>query len=100
MSFPNTENKTMKKLFSAMVKRELLSTVKYWGYYAAVLYIIFYQSDLSSIFRYSIPLLPIYWVSAKIYVKNHYLGAIIFILMLLLLVIGSYLSATNTFGYD
>ncbi|MGA2523464.1 MAG: mannosyltransferase family protein [Candidatus Bathyarchaeia archaeon] len=100
VSFSNTDNKTMKKLFSANVKSELLSTAKYWGYYAAILYIIFYQSDLSSIFRYSIPLLPIYWVSAKIYVKNRYLGGIIFILMLLLLIIGSYLSATNAYGYD
>jgi len=100
MSPSSTNNKIMKKLVSTNVKHELLSTMKYWGYYASVLYIIFYQSDLSSIFRYSIPLLPIYWVSAKIYVKNRSLGGIIFILMLILLVIGSYLSATNKYGYD
>ena len=100
MRFSNTGNKILKKLVSADVKRELLSTAKYWGYYAALLYIIFYQSDLWSIFRYSIPLLPIYWVCAKIYVKNRYLGGIIFAFMLLLLFIGSYLSATNQIGYD
>ncbi len=100
ISFFNTGNKTMKTLVSANVKHEFLSTAKYWGYYASMLYIIFYQSDLWSIFRYSIPLLPIYWLSAKIYVKNRYLGGMIFILMLLLLVIGSYLSATNALGYD
>ena len=100
VNFSKPGNRIMKMLVSADAKRELLGTVKYWGYYAATLYIIFYQSDLWSIFRYSIPLLPIYWVSAKIYVKNRYLGGIIFMLMLILLVIGSYLSATNTFGYD
>ena len=56
MRFSSTDSKTMKKLVCANIKLELLSTVKYWGYYAAILYIIFYQSDLSSIFRYSIPL--------------------------------------------
>ena len=67
------------------------NTLKYWAFYASIVYVLFTQSFIFSIIRYAIPMLPIYWVSAKIYAKNRVLGLILLGLMVCLSIIGTYL---------
>ncbi|MGO8807005.1 MAG: mannosyltransferase family protein [Candidatus Bathyarchaeia archaeon] len=67
------------------------NTLKYWALYASIAYILFTQSFVFSIIRYAIPMLPIYWVSAKIYTKNRAIGLILLGLMVSLSIIGTYL---------
>ena len=67
------------------------NTLKYWALYASIAYILFTQSFVFSIIRYAIPMLPIYWVSAKIYTKNRAIGLILSGLMVSLSIIGTYL---------
>ena len=66
-------------------------TLKYWALFAPIVYILFTQSFIFSIIRYAIPMLPIYWVSAKIYTMNRAIGLILLGLMVSLSIIGAYL---------
>ena len=66
-------------------------TIKYWAFYASMVYLIFTNSLVFSVIRYAIPLIPIYWVSAKIYTKNRLIGGIMFGVMTGLLIISIYL---------
>jgi hypothetical protein len=76
----------IKKVFTVESK-----TLKYWAFYASIVYVLFTQSFIFSIIRYAIPMLPIYWVSAKIYTKNRAIGLILLGLMVSLSIIGAYL---------
>jgi len=67
------------------------NTLKYWAFYASIVYVLFTQSFIFSIIRYAIPMLPIYWVAAKIYTKNRLIGLILLGLMVSLSIIGVYL---------
>ena len=76
----------VKKVFTAES-----NTLKYWAFYASIVYVLFTQSFIFSIIRYAIPLLPMYWVSAKIYDKNRAIGLMLLALMVSLCIIGTYL---------
>jgi hypothetical protein len=71
--------------------------LKYWAYYASMLVVVFAVSFIGSTIRYSVTMLPIYWVSAMIYTKNRVIGIILLITMISMFVIGSYLLEIN--GY-
>lgn len=64
-------------------------TLKYWGLYASLIFIILTQSYLFSIIRYAVLMLPIYWASASIYTKNRAVGLILFSIMTAMLIIGA-----------
>jgi hypothetical protein len=82
------------RLSSRSIKNNLIQDakqLKYWAFYASMIVVILLdQSSISSIIRYAVPMLPIYWVSAIIYTKNRSIGFIIFVVMTGLLIIGSY----------
>jgi Gpi18-like mannosyltransferase len=71
-------------------------TLKYWLFYAAMLYVIFMFSNLYSSVRYAIPLLPIYWVYAKIYCAHRNYGAALLLLTIIFSIIGAYLLEIST----
>jgi hypothetical protein len=71
-------------------------TVKYWAFYAAMLCVIFMMSYLFSTIRYAIPLLPLYWVSAKIYNGNRSYGRVLLFLTISLSIIDAYLFEIST----
>lgn len=69
--------------------------LKYWAFYASMIFVLIYRSNVFSIIRYAVPMLPIYWVSAIIYTKNRSIGIGIFAVMTGMLIIGSYLLETG-----
>ncbi len=72
-------------------------TLGYWAFYAGLLYVcIFNNATIFSIFRYAVPLLPMYWVLAKIYTKKATAGYILFGIWIAMLVIGVYFFSTRT----
>ena len=85
---------TRKSIKAMLIQNEV--QLKYWAFYASTISIILLdQSNLLSIIRYSVPMLPIYWVSAIIYTKSRIIGIAIFALMTGILVIGSYMFETG-----
>jgi uncharacterized membrane protein YjdF len=44
--------------------------------------------------RFAVTMLPIFWVSAKIYTKSRLAGVILFVTMTVMLIIGAYLFET------
>ena len=56
--------------------------------------VLFTDSVVSNITRYAVPMLPIYWVLAKVYTKNRLVGATLFGVISVMLVIGAYLLET------
>jgi hypothetical protein len=66
-------------------------TLGYWVFYFALLFIVFKESYISSVFRYTVPMLPIYWFSAKIYIKNRKIGIALLAVNITLVVVGCYL---------
>jgi Gpi18-like mannosyltransferase len=82
------------RLCSRSIKNNLIQEskrLKYWAFYAAMVFVIIYQSYIFSIIRYALPMLPIYWVSAIIFNKNRWIGIAIFAVMTGMLIIGSYM---------
>ncbi len=84
-----------------VVKRKVVwslerETVKYWAFYGVMLYTIFMLSYLFSTVRYAIPLLPMYWVSARIYTANRKVGIPLLALIIALSIIGAYLLEIST----
>jgi len=75
-------------------KSEML---KYGVYHASMLYIVFTVSYIGSTIRYSVTMLPVYWVSSLIYAKNRLIGIVLLVTMTSMFVIGSYLLEIN--GY-
>ena len=71
-------------------------SVGYWLFYASLLYVVFTDSIIYSVLRYAIPMLPIYWVLAKIFVKNRVVGVIFFGVITAMLIIGAYLLEINS----
>jgi hypothetical protein len=71
-------------------------TIKYWAFYAAMMYVIFMASYIMSTIRYAIPLLPIYWVAAKVYSENRNFGIAYLALAIFLSIIGAYLFEIST----
>jgi hypothetical protein len=52
-------------------------TLGYWAFYGGLLCMcIFFNATIFSILRYAVPLLPMYWVLAKIYTKKPVVGYI------------------------
>jgi len=68
--------------------------LKYWGFYASMVYVVFIVSFVYSIMRFAVTMLPIFWVSAKIYTKNRLAGVILFATVTVMLIIGAYLFET------
>ena len=86
------------RLLSRSIKNNLIQDskqLKYWAFYASMIFVIIYQSNVFSIIRYAVPMLPIYWVSAIIFTKNRLIGIVIFAVMTGMLLIGSYLFETG-----
>jgi hypothetical protein len=87
------------RLSSKHIKNNLIQDakqLKYWAFYASTIFVILLdQSNLYSVIRYAVPMLPIYWVSAIIYSKSRSIGIIIFVAMTGMLLIGSYLLETG-----
>ncbi len=77
-----------------------VQTLKYWVFYFAMLYVLITQSIAFSVIRYAIPLLPIYWVSAKIYGKNRFAGGIVFGIMTGLMIASTYFFETGSIVYQ
>ena len=71
-------------------------TIKYWAYYGVMLYVIFVVSYLPSTVRYAIPLLPMYWVFAKVAVANQVAAVILLTLTIVLSIVGAYLLEIST----
>ncbi len=65
--------------------------LKYWAFYASMLFVLIDQALIYSVIRYAVSMLPIYWVSAIIYTKNRSIGIGLFVLMTGMLIIGSIL---------
>jgi len=86
------------RLCSKSIKNNLMQDakqLKYWAFYAAMIFVIIFQSNIYSIIRYALPMLPIYWVSAIIYTKNRLIGIVIFAVITGMLIIGSYMFETG-----
>ena len=60
-------------------------TLPYWAFYGVTALVLFTTSWALSAFRYGIPLIPMYWVSAKIYSKSRVAGILLFASMFILL---------------
>jgi hypothetical protein len=69
--------------------------LKYWMFYASMIFVIIYQSSVVSIIRYAVPMLPIYWVSAIIYTKNRLTGIILFAVMMTTFLVGAFMFETG-----
>ncbi|MGA2386543.1 MAG: hypothetical protein ABSG33_08420 [Candidatus Bathyarchaeia archaeon] len=69
-------------------------TLGYWAFYAAMVWVLFTNSVISNVLRYAVPMLPIYWVLAKIYLKNRLAGAVLFGVSTAMLIIAAYLLET------
>ncbi len=78
-----------RKVFSEESK-----TLGYWVFYASMVLVLFTNSVVSNIARYSVPMLPIYWVLAKVYTKNRLVGAVLFGFVSVMLMIAAYLLET------
>ena len=83
------------------IKRKIVfslekETLKYWVFYAVMIVAIFMVSYLFNLARYAIPLIPLYWVNAKIYSENRVYGTVLFILTISLSIIGIYLFEIST----
>jgi hypothetical protein len=86
------------RLWLGHIKNTLIQEakqLKYWAFYASMIFVLIYQSNVYSIIRYAVPMLPIYWVSAIIYTKNRLTGIIIFALMTVMFIIGAYMFETG-----
>ena len=59
-----------------------------------MIYVVFSVSFVYSIMRFAVTMLPIFWVSAKIYTKSRLAGVILFVTMTVMLIIGAYLFET------
>jgi len=71
-------------------------TLGYWAFYASMAYVLFTSAIVYSVLRYAIPMLPIYWISAKIYAKKRVYGLILFAIMTVMLIISAYLLEINS----
>ena len=78
-----------RKVFSEESK-----TLGYWVFYASMVLVLFTNSVVSNIARYAVPMLPIYWVLAKVYTKNRLVGAVLFGFVSVMLMIAAYLLET------
>jgi hypothetical protein len=87
------------RLYSRSIKNNLIQDakqLKYWAFYASTIFVILLdQSNVFSIIRYAVPMLPIYWVSAIIYNKSRSTGIVIFAIMTGMFIIGSYMFETG-----
>ncbi len=83
----------LKAKFVFSVEKE---TVKYWAFYAAMIFVIFMLSYLPSTVRYAVVLLPMYWVGAKIYEANPKAGIALLLLTISQSIIGAYLFEVST----
>jgi hypothetical protein len=73
-------------------------TLGYWAFYGGLLCMcIFFNATIFSILRYAVPLLPMYWVLAKIYTKKPVVGCIFLGIWLAMLVVGIYYFITGTY---
>ena len=85
-------------LFSSSFRSTLIkeaNQLKYWAFYASLVFVIVFQSNVSSVIRYSGAMLPVYWVSALIFRKNRKVGIVLFVLMLIMFIVGSYTFETG-----
>lgn len=80
---------SVKKVFTSEAK-----TLGYWAFYASSVYVLLTDSVISNIARYAVPMLPIYWILAKVYTKNRLVGATLFGVTTAMLIIGAYLLET------
>lgn len=70
------------------------SCTKYWVFASVILAMILFYSVAFSIQRYALPILPLYWVPAKIWSKNQKLGIALLLTMTAILIVGTALFAT------
>jgi hypothetical protein len=68
--------------------------MKYWAFSLVTLATILFCSNIFSIQRYALPILPIYWVSATLWNRRKKWGIILFGVMTTILIIGTILFAT------
>ena len=83
-----------KKIFTSEAR-----TLPYWAFGASILYLIFTDSYVFSVARYAVAVLPLFWVSAKIYIKSRVAGIILFTVMTALLIVGAYLFETSSWYF-
>lgn len=67
---------------------------KYFGFSLVHVMVLLFYSIVANVHRYAIPILPLYWVFAKIWNKKPKLGVISLLLMITLLIIGTILFST------
>ncbi|UCC59027.1 MAG: hypothetical protein JSW14_03785 [Candidatus Bathyarchaeum sp.] len=80
-------------VFSLGVKRER-KDAKYFGFGFVQLILLLFSSIVANVHRYAIPILPLYWVFAKIWDKRPKLGVLSLVFMAILLSIGTILFST------
>jgi Gpi18-like mannosyltransferase len=88
---------TEKVLISDFVKGLVVERkdLKYWVFSIYILLMLLFYSDPQNLHRYSLPILPLYWVSALIFEKNKKIGIVLFIVSTVILVIGTILFTTG-----
>ena len=67
---------------------------KYFGFSLVQLIFLLFFGIIANVHRYAIPILPLYWVFARLWIKKPKLGLISLALMISLLIIGTILFST------
>jgi hypothetical protein len=85
-----------KALISQFFRRSIVDRrdFKYWFLSFGVLIVLIFFSSVYSLARYSILILPLYWVGAFILNKNHKMGVALLSIMIACLILGSILFST------
>jgi hypothetical protein len=81
----------IKNFFLGINKR---ADLKYWFFSIFIVAMLIY-SDPKNIHRYVLPMLPIYWAFAAIYLKNDKYGKVLFAVSAVLLIVGTVLFANG-----
>jgi hypothetical protein len=69
--------------------------LKYWAFSICILLTLIFYSNPKSLPRYALPILPLYWVFAIVWDRNNKIGKVLFVLLTMILIIGTILFATN-----
>jgi Gpi18-like mannosyltransferase len=67
--------------------------LKYWALSICIIVMLVFYSDPKNIHRYVLPMLPLYWTYAAIYLKNSRQGKVLFAISTVILIVGTVLFA-------
>jgi len=69
--------------------------LKYWAFSIYLLLMLLFYSDPQNLHRYTLPVLPLYWVSALVWGKYKKIGKVLLVISTVILVIGTILFTTR-----